>query len=130
MTFTFIDEIYAQGIVRGKITDENGEGIIGGIVALKSNKTIATNTDLEGNFSLKMPDSTAQIIVATYIGYTPKEELIPALKKGEILIKNFDLKPTTKEIKEVTIEAKATKAKDYYMVKLKQNSATLSLFNH
>jgi len=124
LTFTFIDEIYAQGIVRGKITDENGEGIIGGIVALKSNKTIATNTDLEGNFSLKMPDSTAQIIVATYIGYTPKEELIPSLKKGEILIKNFDLKPTTKEIKEVTIEAKATKAKDYYMVKLKQNSAT------
>jgi hypothetical protein len=29
---------YAQGTLRGKVTDENGEPVIGGLVVLKNNK--------------------------------------------------------------------------------------------
>jgi hypothetical protein len=115
--------VNAQGTIRGKVTDENGEPIIGGLVVLKSNKLIASSTDLDGNYNLKIADNTAQIIVISYIGYQNIEESV-TLTNGEILIKNFDLKPTAKEIKEVVVEGRANRAKDNYMQKMKINSAT------
>ncbi|MBK8587125.1 MAG: carboxypeptidase-like regulatory domain-containing protein [Bacteroidetes bacterium] len=46
-----------QGTVRGKITDENGESIIGAAIVLKSKPTVGIVTDLDGNYSLKITDS-------------------------------------------------------------------------
>lgn len=114
---------FAQGVLRGKVTDENGEPVIGGLVTLKSNKLIASSTDLDGNYHLKIPDNTPQIIVITYLGYQTIEVTI-TLNNGEISIKNFDMKPSTKEIKEVVVEGRANRAKDNYMEKMKINSAT------
>ncbi len=114
---------FAQGVLRGKVTDENGEPVIGGLVLLKSNKLIASSTDLDGNYNLKIPDNTAQVVVITYIGYLSIEETI-TLKNGEIVIRNFDMKPSTKEIKELVVEGRANRAKDNYMEKMKINSAT------
>jgi hypothetical protein len=114
---------YAQGTLRGKVTDENGEPVIGGLVVLKNNKLIASSTDLDGNYSIKLPDSIPQTLVVSYIGYQTIEEVI-SIKKGEVLIKNFDLKSTSKEIKEVVVEGRANRAKDNYMEKMKINSAT------
>jgi hypothetical protein len=48
--FLFCVGATAQGTFRGKITDENGETIIGAAVYLKNNKAIGTITDLDGNF--------------------------------------------------------------------------------
>lgn len=118
-----IININAQGTLRGKVTDENGEPVIGGLVVLKNNKLIASSTDLDGNYAIKIPDSTSQIVVVSYIGYLTVEENI-SLKNGQILIKNFDLKSSTKEIKELVVEAKANRAKDYYLDKMKINSVT------
>jgi hypothetical protein len=114
---------YAQGTLRGKVTDENGEPVIGGLVVLKNNKLIASSTDLDGNYSIKLPDSIPQTLVVSYIGYQTIEEII-SIKKGEVLIKNFDLKSTSKEIKELVVEGRANRAKDNYMEKMKINSAT------
>ena len=46
---------FSQGIVRGKITDETGQSIIGAIVTLKANSAVGVTTDLDGNYSLKYP---------------------------------------------------------------------------
>jgi outer membrane receptor protein involved in Fe transport len=115
--------LQAQGILRGKITDENGEPAIGTLVFLKLNKTKAANTDLDGNFSLKIDDSTRQTVVISMLGYQPIEEVIQ-LKGGKVLLRNFDLKPVSKEIKELVIEAKVNKSRDFYVEKMKINSAT------
>ena len=41
----------AQGTLRGKITDENGEALIGVSVFLKEDASIGAPTDLDGNFT-------------------------------------------------------------------------------
>lgn len=123
MLLANIITVCAQGTLRGKVTDDNGEPVIGGLVVLKNNKLIASSTDLDGNYSLKVPDNTSQAVVVSYIGYQTIEENVQ-LTNGEILVKNFDLKSTTKEIKEVVVEGRANKAKDYYLDKMKINSVT------
>src|SRR5438874_5367573 len=79
-----------QGTVRGKITDENGETLIGVTIVLKSNKLVGTTTDLDGNYSLKVSDSSAQTLVISYISYKTMEENIH-LKNGQVLVKNFTM---------------------------------------
>lgn len=120
---SFFAFTFGQGVIRGKITDKNGETIIGAPVILKTNRAVGTTTDLDGNYSLKIPDSTAQVLVISYIGYKVIEENIHPVK-GEVLIKNYVLESSTQNIKEVEITAKAVKAKEYYLENIKKKSAT------
>lgn len=120
ITFSFS---FGQGTIRGKITDENGESAIGAAVVLKSNRSVGTVTDLNGSYSLKISDTTPQTLVISYIGYKTIEETIQPIN-GEVIIRNFVLVPTSNEVKEVEITAKASKARDYYMERIKMNSAT------
>ncbi len=113
---------FSQGTVRGKITDENGETIIGATIVLKANKSIGTITDFDGNYSLAIKDSTLQTIIISFVSYKPIEENVK-LKKGEVLIRNFSLKPNQNEIKEVEITATAIKNKEYFMENIKKKSA-------
>jgi hypothetical protein len=113
----------AQGIVRGKVSDKNGETLIGVIIVLKSNKSIGVNTDLDGNYSLKITDSTAQTIVVSYVSYKTIEEVVHPVN-GEIIIKDFVLESASQDLGVVEIVAKSTKAKEYYMENLKKNSST------
>jgi len=110
------------GTIRGKITDENGEAAIGATIVLKSKPSIGTVTDMDGNYSLKIPDSTTETIIISLLGYKPVEETV--LPFFPVLIRNYTLEPLTKAVKEVQITAKAVKAKEYYMEKVKINSAT------
>jgi len=111
---------FGQGIIRGKITDENGETVIGASINLKSNNAIRTMTDFDGNYSLKIPATTPQIMVITFIGYKPTEETINP-RNGEIIIKNISLVPVSQALKEVEIVGTAVKAKDNFMVNVKKN---------
>lgn len=95
-------DAYSQGIVRGKITDENGETVIGAAVVLKLNKSVGVTTDFDGNYSLTIKDSSAQTILITFVGYTPIEELIK-FKKGEVVIRNYTLSPKQNEIKQFEV---------------------------
>lgn len=56
--------------VRGKVTEDGGDAIIGASVAIKGKK-IGTQTDVDGNFSL--PVEEGDILVFTYLGYSTKE---------------------------------------------------------
>jgi hypothetical protein len=109
--------------IRGKVVDDKGETIIGAGVALKSNRTIGTTTDLDGNYSLKLPDTTTQILVISFVGYQSIEEAVTP-SKGNVMIKNFVMKSSALEMKEVEVTAKVVKAKEYYVESMKKNSAT------
>lgn len=63
---------FAQGntmTCTGSIIDELGEPIIGATVQAKGT-TVAVPTDIDGNFSLKVPANTKEITI-TYVGYKP-----------------------------------------------------------
>lgn len=115
--------VNSQAIVRGKVSDESGETLIGVVILLKQNKTQGVFTDLDGNFSLKVIEESAQTIVISYIGYKSIEFNIKPLKKGEVLVKDFTLL-SQNELAGVDIVAKQVKANEYYMENVKKNSAT------
>ena len=60
-------------VVTGQVLDTNGEPIIGANVVVKGT-TAGTITDLDGNYSLEVPENAT--LVFSYIGMTPQE--IPA----------------------------------------------------
>lgn len=61
----------AQRTVYGNVTDENGEPLIGATVLVKGT-TVGTVTDLDGKYSVEVPDG-ANTIVYSYTGYETKE---------------------------------------------------------
>jgi len=114
---------FSQGIVRGKITDETGQTVIGATIVLKSNPGIGAVTDFDGNYSLKITESVPQVLVVSFIGYQKIEESVNPLANA-VVIRNFSLIPQSQEIIGVEITAKASREKDTYMEKMKINSAT------
>jgi len=113
---------FAQGIIRGKITDNTGEALIGAIVKLKNSTTGAVMADLDGNYSFKVADTAAQTIVVSYVSYKTQEEVVNP-HNGEVIIKDFVLVSAT-SLDEVVVVSKATKANNYYMEALKMKSST------
>ncbi len=57
--------------VRGKVVSDKGEELVGVSVTIKGSTT-GTITDVNGNFSLNVPDANA-VLVIKYIGFTTKE---------------------------------------------------------
>lgn len=114
---------FSQGIVRGKITDKSGETLIGATVVLKSNPSVGSVTDFDGNYSIKIADATPQTLVITFISYKTLEEVVNP-HDGEVIIKNIILQSSANEVKTVEVTAKAIKSRNYYMEKVKLNSAT------
>ncbi len=124
ITFISITSSFSQGTVRGKISDKNGETLIGVTIALKSNPSIGTVTDFDGNFSLKMKDSLAQVITISYVSYQTIEQEIRVLN-NQVIVKDFVMEEASaKALDVVEISTKATKDKSYYMERIKQNSST------
>lgn len=63
---------YAQQVsVKGFVKDATGEAVIGANVVMKGNPAVGTITDLDGNFSLNVPQNS--IIVVTFVGYKTAE---------------------------------------------------------
>lgn len=61
----------AQSVVKGTVTDELGESIIGVSVTVKGQKGVGTVTDFDGHFQLDVPSGAT--LVVSYIGMTPQE---------------------------------------------------------
>lgn len=123
LNISFIYSVFSQGIIRGKISDKNGETLIGVTLVLKANPGVGVTTDLDGNYSFKILDSTPQIILISYISFNNIEETVNP-RNGEIIVKNFVMQDASKELGVVEVTAKANKANLYYLEKVKQNSAT------
>lgn len=70
-------------IITGSVKDESGMPVIGANVVVKGT-TNGTITDLDGNFSLEVPENAS--LVVSYIGYTDK-----VLSVGNSTVLNISL---------------------------------------
>ena len=94
-----VSAAFAQNrTIKGNVTDENGEPLIGATVNVKGNSTLGTLTDLDGNFSLSIPDQKGVVLVVSYVGYDAKE--IDVAGKTNISI---SLKDDTQILNEVVV---------------------------
>lgn len=63
--------VYAD-TVRGTVVDDTGEPLIGATIALKGGSA-ATASDIDGNYSLQVPDLKTAVLKVSYVGYLPQE---------------------------------------------------------
>ena len=89
--------VMAQAQVRGTVTDENGEPVIGASVVVKGT-TVGTVTDMDGKFALPEVPSSAKTLMISYIGMVTQEVAIaPNLQ--------VVLKGDTRALEEVVVTA-------------------------
>lgn len=101
----FITGALAQGFtVQGKVTDENDVGLPGVTVLLKGT-TIGTATNIDGSFSLSVPDESETLVVS-FIGYQTQE--VPINNRATI---NVSLAPDAKALEEVVVVGYGTQRK-------------------
>lgn len=82
-------------VITGVVADQIGEPIIGANVVEKGT-TNGTMTDIDGHFSLEVPDKA--VLLISYIGYTPKE--VQAGGKSSLHVQLIE---NSKELDEVVV---------------------------
>src|ERR1035437_9143385 len=97
-------------VVRGKISDKNGETLIRVTVYLKNNIGVGVATDLDGNYSLTIQDNKPQAVIVSYIGYKTIEDTLNL--NQPLLIKNFVMEPEVSDIKEVVVYSTINRGSD------------------
>lgn len=90
--------------IKGRVTDEQGEPLIGVNVISKNDRKIGTVTDLDGNFELKTEQSSP--LLFSYVGYVNTE--IPADAKSPMSVR---LKSSTLNLNEVVVVGYGTQKK-------------------
>ncbi len=100
------EKIYgnSNSLVRGRITDEQGEGIPGVNVLIKGT-TIGTVTDVAGYYSIPLT-TDAQTLVFSFIGYQTMEESIRS--RSEI---DMRLVPDVTALEEVVVTGYGTETR-------------------
>ena len=84
--------------VSGKVVDfKTGEELIGVTVIIKGT-TSGAITDVNGNYTLDVPDASADVLIFSYIGYDAVQEKV----KNRAAI-NVQLKEATQELGEVVV---------------------------
>lgn len=75
--FFSVFSVYAQEsrTVSGKVVDELGKPLSGTTVQLKG-VMHGVSADLDGNFSISVPENSSKILVFSFVGYFTKEEAI------------------------------------------------------
>jgi len=88
--FIGIATMLAQRTITGVVSDASGESLIGANVLAKGS-TVGTVTDIDGSFSLSVPDGT-EMLVISYTGYASQEvdvtsqsNVLVTLTEGELL---------------------------------------------
>lgn len=94
-----------EGTVTGKVITEDNEELPGVTVILKGT-TIGTATDVEGNFTLSVPDINEGILVFSFIGYENKEVAL----NGQTVL-NVTLEASLESLSEVVVVGYATQKK-------------------
>ncbi len=114
---------YSQGIVRGKVTDQNGEGVFNAVLFLKNKPSVGTTADYDGNFSLDVPDNGPQTITVNYFGYEPIDTMV-LVSNGNVVVLQLVMVPKGIELKGIIYEGKANHGTTYYMDEVKSKGAT------
>ena len=90
-----VQNIQQAGVVKGQVTDKNGDAVIGATVKVKNAQT-GTVTYFNGNFSLSV--QKAGTLVVSYIGYLAKEV---AFNPGQTL--NISIEEDATALDEVVV---------------------------
>ena len=94
---------FSQTTISGRVKSDAVQPVSGATVSQKNGK-LATTTNPEGYFSLKVPSGT--VLVFTYVGYTAKE--VPAAANMEVVL---DIKAGELEAVQVTVDRGYGKSK-------------------
>ena len=88
LIFLFVMMISAtmigQRTINGKVTDDQGEGLIGASVLIQGTAT-GTATDLDGLFTLELPEG-ANILIVSYTGFTTSTYDVTSMEYVEIVL--------------------------------------------
>ena len=90
--------------IKGRVTDEKGDPIIGAAVQVKGT-SVGTVTDENGQYSLQVPDGNATLIVS-FIGYLRQEVAIGTRTQLDI-----QLNEDSKNLEEVVVVGFGTQKK-------------------
>lgn len=93
-----------EKIITGKITDEDGNPIIGANIIEKGVASNGTVTDIDGNFSLKVQSNAT--VTVSYIGYVEQEIRVEGRNFFSIV-----LKEDTKTLEELVVVGYGTQKK-------------------
>lgn len=77
-----------QHLIRGAVTDESGEALIGATVRIKGSNS-ATVTDLDGAFSIQA--ATTDLLIVSYVGFEPIEVVPQPQKVMSIVLKENNI---------------------------------------
>ena len=99
MLLAFSTMLHAQNdvVVKGVVTDNAADPLIGATVVVKGQTTLGTVTDIDGNFELKVP-SEQSVLVFSYVGMTSKE-----VRVGRQRVINVSLEDDTQQVEEVVV---------------------------
>jgi outer membrane receptor protein involved in Fe transport len=92
---------YAQGVVRGRVTDKSSKETLPGVVLICADKNAVT--DVNGNFSLQVPVGK-QAIKASLVGYANFSKTIEVKEKDTLTIA-VALDVSNKALDEVVVSA-------------------------
>ncbi len=85
LTLVAVTGAVAQSLVRGKVIDDTGLEVIGASILVKGTNQ-GTITDMEGKFSMTVPDKNS-VLVVSYIGYQTLEVKVDLSKPMAIVLK-------------------------------------------
>ncbi len=94
---------YAQTTVTGTVTDPDGLSLPGASIAVKGT-TVAQMTDIDGNYTIDVPETAEQILIFSYIGMKSQELPVAATV-------NCQLEYDSEEIDEVLVVGYGTMKK-------------------
>ena len=97
LLMSVIDLAYGQITVSGNITDANDNSPLIGVNILVKGTSTGTVTDLDGNYSVTVPDGNAAIVYS-YTGYSPQEITV-----GTQTVINVALAPAEALLDEVVV---------------------------
>ena len=90
-------ELFAQTAVSGRITDKNGESVIGATILVKGTTT-GTSSDAEGRYKIIIPAAAEKTLQVSYLGYKPQEIAVGTRTRIDI-----ELESDEAQIEEVVV---------------------------
>lgn len=91
--------------ITGRVTDEKGEGIPGASILLKNSTAVGTSTDIDGTFTLVLPQGNNTIVVSS-IGYVTQEIVVGNRTQFDI-----KLQSDVKALSEVVVTGYSSQSK-------------------
>ena len=88
------------------LSQDDNEPVMGASVVVKGNTAIGTVTDMDGNFSLNVPEN-ATVLVVSYVGMTPKEVAVSTQRITVVLESSVALDEVVVTALGITREKKA-----------------------